>query len=180
MDELGIHSLSCKFSAGHLPRHTAINTIVKTSLARAQFPSTLEPSGLSRSDGKRPDGVTITPWQVGRTLVWDVTCSDAHAVSLIVLATREAGAVAAAAKAKKTEQYAELARTHHVAPLAVETSGVLAWAREFSTELGRRLIRVMGDLMSRCHMIQQISVSLQRGNAASVLGTIEQCNLIDN
>ena len=34
--------------------------------------------------------------------------------------------------------------------------------------------------MSRCHMIQQISVALQRGNAASVLGTIEQCNLIDN
>ena len=52
-------------------------------------------------------------------------------------------------------------------------------AREFFTELGRRLIRVTGDLMSRCHMIQQISVALQRGNAAAVLDTIEQCNVID-
>ena len=58
-------------SAGCLPRHAAINTIVKMSLARAQIPSTLEPSGPSRSDGKRPDGATITPWQAGRTLVWD-------------------------------------------------------------------------------------------------------------
>ena len=62
VDELGIHGLSCQFSAGRLSRHTAINTIVKTSLARAQFPSMLEPSGLSQSDGKHPDGVTITPW----------------------------------------------------------------------------------------------------------------------
>ena len=124
MDELGIHGLSCKFSAGCPPQHMAINTIVKTSLARAQFPSTLEPSGLSRSDGKHSDGVTITPWQAGRTLVWDVTCPDTYAVSHMVLTTREAGAVAAAAEAKKTEKYAELARTHDVAPLAVETSGV--------------------------------------------------------
>ena len=49
VDELGIHGLSCKFSAGRLPQQTAIKTIVKTSLARAQFPSTLEPSGSSRS-----------------------------------------------------------------------------------------------------------------------------------
>ena len=68
-----------------------------------------------------------------------------------------------------------------MAPLVVETSGVFgSGAREFFAELGRRLIRVTGDLMSRCHMIQQISVALQRGNTASVLGTIEQRNLIDN
>ena len=68
-----------------------------------------------------------------------------------------------------------------MAPLTAETSGVFgSGAHEFFTNLGRWLIPVTGDLMSRCHMIQQISVALQRGNAASVLGTIEQCNLIDN
>ena len=77
--------------AGRLPRHAAINTIVKMSLARAQIPFALEPVGLCRSDGKRPDGVTITPWQAGRTLVWDITCPDTYAVSHVVLATREAG-----------------------------------------------------------------------------------------
>ena len=31
---------------------------------------------LARSDGKRPDGVTMLPWKSGRPLVWDATCSD--------------------------------------------------------------------------------------------------------
>ena len=74
MDEFATHGLSCKMSAGHLPQYAAINTIVKMSLARPQIPSALEPVGLCRSNGKRPDGVTITPWQAGRTLVWDITC----------------------------------------------------------------------------------------------------------
>ena len=127
VDELDTHSLSCRLSAGRLPWHAAINTIVKMSLARAQIPSTLEPSGLSRSDGKRPDGVTITPWQAGRTLVWDVTCLDTYAASHTILATRESGTVVALAK-KKTIKYGELARTHYVAPLVVETCGAFGQA----------------------------------------------------
>ena len=110
MDEFATHGLSCKMSAGRLPRHAAISTIVKMSLARAQIPSALKPVGLCRSDGKRPDGVTITPWQAGRTLVWDVTCPDTYAVSHVVLATREAGAVATSAEVKKSNKYEELAR----------------------------------------------------------------------
>jgi hypothetical protein len=35
--------------------------------------STLEPNGLSRDDGKRPDGMTLVPWNKGQPLVWDVT-----------------------------------------------------------------------------------------------------------
>ena len=31
------------------------------------------PPGLSRSDGKRPDGLTLIPWQGGKPLCWDVT-----------------------------------------------------------------------------------------------------------
>ena len=70
---------------------------------------------------------------------------------------------------KKSNKYEELARTHHVAPLAIETSGVFGPAtQEFVTELGRRLIWVSGEPLARSHMIQQISVAVQRGNAASV------------
>jgi hypothetical protein len=35
--------------------------------------STLEPNGLSRNDGKRPDGMTLVPWIKGQPLVCDVT-----------------------------------------------------------------------------------------------------------
>ena len=52
--------------------------------------------------------------------------------------------------------------------------------QEFVTELGRQLIRVSGDPLAKSHVIQQISIAAQRGNAASVLGTFEHCNLLDN
>jgi len=32
-----------------------------------------EPAGLTRLDGKRPDGLTLIPWQDGKSLMWDVT-----------------------------------------------------------------------------------------------------------
>ena len=100
MDEFATHGLSCKMSAGRLLQHAAINTIVKMSLARAQILSALEPVVLCQLDGKRPDGVTTTSWQAGRTLVWDVTCPDTYAVSHVVLATMEAGLVATSAEVK--------------------------------------------------------------------------------
>ena len=54
VDELGRHGLSCLKSQGRFSRHAAINAIIKEKLMAAQIPSTLEPSGLNRSDGKRP------------------------------------------------------------------------------------------------------------------------------
>ena len=61
----------------------------------AKIPCHLEPNGLYRSDGKRPDGATMmVPWSDGKVLVWDATCPYTLAPSYSSLATREAGAVA--------------------------------------------------------------------------------------
>ena len=78
---LGRHSLSCKKSVGRFQRHTALNDIMKYALSAAHVPSRLEPTGLLRSDGKRPDGVTLAPWKCGQLLVWDATCPDTFAPS---------------------------------------------------------------------------------------------------
>ena len=56
LDSLGTHGLSCHFSSGRHCRHAAVNDIVKRSLDSARIPSHLEPSGLFRSDGRRPNG----------------------------------------------------------------------------------------------------------------------------
>ena len=61
-------------------------------------------------------------------------CPDLHAAFHLVMAMREVGAVATSAEAKKITKYVELARTHHVTPLAIETSGVFG---EGLNELGR-------------------------------------------
>ena len=69
VDHLATHSLGCKKSEGRHYRHAAVNNNLYRTLASAHIPSRLEPSDLNRSDGKRPDGVTMIPWKNGRTLV---------------------------------------------------------------------------------------------------------------
>ena len=45
------------------------------------FHFAVRPTGLSRSNGKCPDGVMLLPWRSGRLLVWDATCPDTFAPS---------------------------------------------------------------------------------------------------
>ena len=59
VDGSGIHGLSCRWSEGRHHRHSALNDIVFRALSAAKVPSRLEPSGIYRSDGKRPDGMSI-------------------------------------------------------------------------------------------------------------------------
>ena len=44
---------------------------------------------------------------------------------------------------------------------------------EFLKELGHRLRQVSGEANSFAYLTQRLSVAVQRGNAASVLGTIK-------
>src|SRR5688572_26976040 len=81
VDARGTHGLVYKLSSGRMARHHHNNDLVWRALQRAGIPSTKEPVGLSRSDGKRPDGLTLIPWQGGRNLIWDVTVADTLAAS---------------------------------------------------------------------------------------------------
>ena len=176
VDSRGTHGLHCRKSLGRHPRHMAINDIIKRSLASAKVSAHLEPAGICRSDGKRPDGATIMPWKSGRVLVWDATCPDTFAPSHLQLAIREAGAVADQAERKK-DKYAELAATHHFVPVAIETMGVFGKEAEaFFIELGRRIREETGEPLSFHYLLQRIAVAVQRGNAAAVLGTTPPSN----
>ena len=66
VDARGTLGLSCKRGTARAIRHHQLNDIVRHAMVRANIPSVLEPSGLSRGDGKRPDGMTIIPWQGGK------------------------------------------------------------------------------------------------------------------
>ena len=73
VDRYGLHPLSCRFSVGRLPRHSALNGIIKRALSSAGFNAVLEPVGLDRGDGKRPDGMTVFPFSRGkRDQPWQV------------------------------------------------------------------------------------------------------------
>ena len=69
--------------------------------------------------------------------------------------------------------YCHLDASHHFVPFVVETSGVLGEAAvDFTRDLGRRLCKATGEPRSREFLLQRISVAVQRGNAAAVLGTM--------
>ena len=65
VDAFGTHPLSCRFSAWRIPRHSALSDVVRRGLYAAGIPSMLEPSGLDRGDGKRPDGIAVYPYSSG-------------------------------------------------------------------------------------------------------------------
>ena len=173
VDQFGTHGLSCRFSQGRLSRHKAINDIIFHSLATANIPSRLEPPGLFRSDGKRPDGVSVAPWSQGKHLVWDATCVDTFCASNLRHSSTCPGGAAAMAESVKANKYAQLDPVYQFQPIAVETCGSIGPdSLSFLKALGRRLMLTTGEPRSCSFMLQRLSVAVQTGNATSILGSI--------
>ncbi len=82
----GLHASTAsavKRSAGRWSRHLALNETIRRALESSGVPSRRAPTGVSRDDGKRPDGMTFFPWKKGRLLVWDATCTENMAPSYL-------------------------------------------------------------------------------------------------
>ena len=85
-------------------QHYNLNDII-LRLTRANIPATKEPNGLLRTDGKRPDGLTLLPWREGRCLVRDVTIVNTIAASYLTSTSTEAGSAAELAALRKEVKY---------------------------------------------------------------------------
>jgi hypothetical protein len=173
VDTKGHHGLTCKFSAGRFSRHTALNDIVKRALSSASIPSNLEPLGIARDDGKHPDGVTLISWKEGKALLWDVTVVDTLATSYLRWTVKEAGKAAENAEERKIVKYSNLAGRYHFQPLGFETLG--AWgpsAKALISTIGKKVRERSGEPRSLEFLRQRISIEIQRGNAASIMGTL--------
>ena len=154
-------------------RHAAMNDIIVRTMSAAGIPARLEPPGLSRSDGKRPDGMSLVPWGQGRPLVLDATCPDTFAVSYRSQATSGAELVAALAEEREREavKYSHLAPTYLFTPVAMETMGAIGpESRAFLRELGRRVQLESGEANSTTYLLQSLSMAVQRGNAVAIMG----------
>ena len=152
--------------------HSSINDHIHRALSAVQIPSRLKPA-IYRSDGKRPDGITMVPWEYGKLLVWDATSTDTYAPSYAVSATSDAGAVAAMAKMRKRAKYSNLDPAHYFQPMPVEASGTFGPNTfPFLKELGRKISRVTGEARSFPFLIQCLALTIQRGNSACVMGTL--------
>jgi len=164
VDARGLHSFVCRRAPGRSARHHALNDLIARSVASAGVPVTKEPNGLFRSDRKRPDGLTLVPWQSGKSLCWDVTVSCPLAESYVTEAAREAGAAAELAATRKEVRYAGI--VGRFKPIAVETLGVFnASTIRLLNDLGRRFSSISGDTRETSHLYQRVSLLVQRFNA---------------
>ena len=123
---------------------------------------------MDREDNKRPDGLTVYPWKIGKPLVWNVTVVDILASSYIATTSAEA------AESRKQRKYELFEDRFVVQPVGFETLG--SWgpaARTFLSDIGRRIEQATGRKRSSEFLRQRISMEIQRGNAASVMGTAE-------
>jgi len=77
--------LICKQGPSKIVGHNAINDIIAQSLASAGIPTSKEPTGLTRLEGKHPDGITVVPWQCDKPITWDVTVVNTLAQSMLPL-----------------------------------------------------------------------------------------------
>ena len=102
VSKLGRHGLSCEKSKARHSRHNQGNDIVRRAFISAGVPCLKgEPEGLSRSDGKQPDGMTLVPWREGRPLIWDFTGRDTIASSYTIKTSKSAGKAAEIAEKQK-------------------------------------------------------------------------------
>lgn len=139
------------------------------AFSAANVPNTLEPYGLSRRDGKRPDGLTSYPWSQGKSLIWDVTVVDTVANSYVSVTSVKSGAAADQAERGKHNIYIDLKEQYHFTPLAFETFGSIGPETEvFLKKLGKLMKRSTGEPRSLDFLLQRISIAIQRGNATSI------------
>ena len=177
VNDNGIHGLSCRRNGGRAARHAEANDIIHRALVSAGIPAIKEPQGISRHDGKRPDGATLMPWKRGRPLLWDFTCTDPQADSNIRFALQGRGKMAAVAEERKCAKYSHLQQDYIFAPVGAETLG--AWGPEafqLVKELGRRISQATGEPRSCQYLFQRLSIAIQRGNASSVLSCVPKAH----
>ena len=171
----GRHGLACKKQMARRSRHDQITDLLKRALVQAKIPTVNEPSNLSRSDGKKPDGLTLTTWKNGKCLIWDTTVADSLCQSYVNQCAKKPGAAAELREGQKISKYTELANDYWFVPVGLETYG--SWGPEghkLLKAIGKKVMEVTGEKRSTFYLSQNISIALMRGNASCVIGTMPQ------
>ena len=89
------------------------------------------------------------------------------------MAGKSAGSVAAMAEDRK-KIYEALAAFHCFVPIAIETSGVFGPETKcFLTSLSSLIRALIHDDMAYCHLAQQLSIAVQKGNILSIRGSMQ-------
>jgi len=122
--------------------------------------------GLVRQNGKRPDRLTLIPWQGGKSLAWDVTVVSTLAQSYVDRAATGVEMVAELAAERKLIKYSYLPTNLIFQPITVENQGAFSSSSsDFISDFGHKISSVSGEERETSFLFQRLSVALQRFNA---------------
>ena len=135
----------------------------------------MEPIGLIREDGKRPDGITTFPFSRGKELCWDATCVNTFGESSVNDTATEVGQAAAKAENDKRRKYPSLVRRFQFEPIAIETSGAFGpCTKVIVNEIGKRITEKTGDKRETFWLKQRLNIAILKGNALSIISSAKQ------
>src|ERR1700761_5130964 len=118
--------------------------------------------------------MSLVPWTRGRSLLWDYTCVDTFAQSYLNSTSKHIGSAAEKAERKKIDYYNQLANQFIFIPVASETSGIIGkLGLKLIKKIGSKITEVTNEKRSTSYLIQRCSIVIQKGNTASILGTIK-------
>jgi len=155
VDPLSQHALSCKKQSARVQRHAWLNC----ALIRAETPAVKEPQGLSRDDGKRPDGLTLIAWQSRRSATWDDSCSHTGNILRVAKCATDRKCCSGRVCEKDNQVQYALRQSH----VFFETLGPLSdEAHSLIAEIDRRATLCIADPQETTFLCQRISVTIQR------------------
>ncbi|ESO12349.1 hypothetical protein HELRODRAFT_158855 [Helobdella robusta] len=140
---------------------------------------TIEPSGISAHDGRRPDGCTLIPWRAGRCLAWDVTVPGTLAERYVNLTSKECGLAAARAADEKMKKYGSALPSMEFLPICIEVLGPMdPNTLKFLKEIGKRIsVRSEAKGQGKAVKCSQCEY-FAHANCVSI--PEEVCNLLDS
>ena len=113
-------------------------------------------------------------------MAWDFTCIDTLCDTYVLDSAREAGKAATIAETKKNNKYKELENNYLFQPIAIETFGSFGpESLKFVKEIGKMIQESTGEKRSTAFLIQSLSMTVQRGNASSIMGTVGETKKLD-
>ena len=172
-DNFGNHVLTCPNIRSRHTCHQTCNKVIKEALKSAGVPSTLEPRGNSRNDGKRPDGVSLLPWCRGRVVAWDFAYTHKLTISNLRLATSDGPAVATEAEYRKRGHYSALPEHTILGPVAIEKlGGIGKGSYVFLRTIGLRMKLLSTEPRSFAFLLQRLGIEVQNGNAGCIMESI--------
>ena len=163
VDARGLRCLSCRKSAARYQRHSNLNDIISRAVKRAQIPAVKELVGLSRLDGKRPDGAALN--SLGKEKSSHLRCHGTRHICAVTCRRHCNFGRSQSCYYKKDVQVSVSDRHQLFVPVPIETGGTRdIQAIEFIEELGKRIMNVTNELLETQYLFQRISIAIQWGN----------------